>query len=151
MKKHSSWKKISTRFTTQDEPGDPQNKLDNVNWDVDSELVIKFLTIPSSKNYTALRLQLQRCKSEWMREFLSHEGLQYVFIALKQTSERTSVKFLDAVMQVELVKCIKAVMNSKVGMEYVVENGVLVHKLALGKEQFLGGEGYLQGCYCSLN
>ncbi len=141
MKKQSSWKKLAKRLSSKDDKDgaeDLSSNLDNIDWDVDSELVIKFLTLPSSKNYAALRRQLEKCRPEWMTEFLSHDGLNLIFIALRQMAERSYIRFADAVLQLELVRCIKAVMNSKVGMEFVVENGVLVHNLILGEQNDKG-------------
>ena len=140
MKKTKSWKEfVKKKFTSDEVDGKDKedellNNLSEINWNVDSELVIKFLTIPTAKNYTALRRQLENCDAEWMTEFLAHDGLEVMFSALRQMSERSYIKFVDAVLQLELVRCIKAVMNSKIGMEFVSDNGEMVHKLTLGKE-----------------
>ena len=141
MKKNNrSWKEfVKKKFSNDEADGNDSNKenglidnLDQINWNVDSELVIKFLTIPTAKNYTALRRQLENCSGSWMTEFLEHDGLEIMFSAMRQMSERSYVKFADAVLQLELVRCIKAVVNSKVGMEFVTNHGDMVHKLALG-------------------
>ena len=141
MKRTSrSWKEfVKKKFTVDEADGNERDKenglienLDQINWNVDSELVIKFLTIPTAKNYTALRRQLENCSGPWMTEFLEHDGLEIMFSAMRQMSERSYVKFADAVLQLELVRCIKAVVNSKVGMEFVTNHGDMVHKLALG-------------------
>ena len=130
---------MKKKFTTDETDGNDKekeiiNNLDEINWNVDSELVIKFLTIPTATNYTALRRQLENCNGAWMTEFLVHDGLEIMFSAMRQMSERSYVKFADAVLQLELARCIKAVINSKVGMEFVTNYGDMVHKLALGKK-----------------
>ncbi|XP_065059363.1 inverted formin-2-like [Rhopilema esculentum] len=140
MKKTKSWKEfVKKKFTSDETDGKDKedellNNLSEINWNVDSELVIKFLTIPTAKNYTALRRQLEICDAEWMTEFLAHDGLEVMFSALRQMSERSYIKFVDAVLQLELVRCIKAVMNSKIGMEFVSDNGEMVHKLTLAMD-----------------
>ena len=141
MKKGKSWKDVvKKKFPIDEADGDEKDKengllsnLDQINWNLDSELVIKFLTIPTAKNYTALRRQLENCNGSWMTEFLEHDGLEIMFSAMRQMSERSYIKFADAVLQLELVRCIKAVINSKIGMEFVTNHGDMVHKLALGK------------------
>lgn len=142
MKSRKSWKEfVKKRFTNDDtdssggkeaERSEFINNLDQINWNVDSELVIKFLTIPTAKNYTALRKQLENCSKGWMTEFLQHDGLEVMFSAMRQMTERSYMKFADAVLQLELVRCIKAVINSKTGMDFVIDHGDMVHKLALG-------------------
>ena len=139
--KTGGWRKLAKKISRDDADGQSKSsKLDlaNVNWDIDSELVIKFMTIPSTQNYTALRKQLQSSSPEWMTEFLSHGGLKFMFSALRQMGERTFVKFADAVLQLEMVRCIKAVLNSRTGMAFVSDSGEMVEKLALGKTCRLG-------------
>ena len=142
MFKSKSWKKVvKEKLTTSDQTDAKEREkeeevlshLDEINWDVESELVIKFLTLPNARNYTALRRQLEKCDAVWMTEFLEHDGLEIMFSALRQMAQRSYMKFADAVLQLELIRCIKAVMNSKVGMEFVIDHGEMVHKLTLGE------------------
>lgn len=144
MKKTKSWKEfVKEKFVNDQTDGTEEkerdeiiNNLDQINWNVDSELVIKFLTIPTAKNYTALRKQLESCNKAWMTKFLEHDGLEVMFSGMRQMSERSYIQFADAVLQLELVRCIKAVINSKVGMDFVTTHGDMVYKLALGMTFF---------------
>lgn len=106
--------------------------------DIDPELCINLLRIPSLKNFSALHPKLAKCSSEWMWEFLSLGGLEILMNALEILSMRLSAEsghfvFMDAFVAVECVQCIKEVLNSHAGVQYFVSSPDLVSQLAYGK------------------
>ena len=107
--------------------------LDSITFNIDSEQGFKLLLMPSIKVYTALRKKLQSCETDWMTEFLSQGGLRFLFTAVSDMGKKNFIQFADAVLQLEMVRCIKAVLNSRTGMDCVTNDGEMVSKLALGK------------------
>ena len=144
--KESSWGKISRVLSSpleDEKDGDTNSKsrkqsepaidVDNITFDIDSEQGLRLLFVPSMKVYSALRKKLQSCNTDWMTEFLSQGGLRFLFTAVNDMGKRNFIQFADAVLQLEMVRCIKAVLNSRTGMDCVTDDGDMVSKLALGK------------------
>ena len=101
--------------------------------EVGAELFIKFLRIPSLKNYTSLKRKLEICTPEWMAEFLHINGLGALFEVIEKLSDRGFARFTDVFVQLECVRCVKAVMSSKTGLEYMAQSPESVNQLAKGK------------------
>ncbi|EDO35344.1 predicted protein [Nematostella vectensis] len=98
--------------------------------DVDPELFIKFMRIPSLKNYSSLQRKLERAGESWMREFLYYGGMETLFEVLEKLGSRGMLKFTDAFVQLECVRCIKAVLNSRHGLEFMTESADRTRQLA---------------------
>lgn len=101
--------------------------------DVEPELFIKFVRIPSLKTYASLRSKLDICTKEWLTEFLELGGLTSLFEVLRKLSERGLGKFSDAFLQLECVRCIKSVMNNVTGLQFMASDSSLTRHLATGK------------------
>ena len=101
------WKKLANAgaLWKQDHQDGQEVDLDNLS-EVEPELVIKFVQIPSLKTYTSLIAKLKSCPKKWMTEFLVLGGLTTLFEVLEKLSERGLAKFSDAFLQVEIVRCI---------------------------------------------
>ncbi|XP_041454485.1 inverted formin-2-like isoform X2 [Lytechinus variegatus] len=93
------------------------------------ELCIQLLRIPSINNYTGLKKRIQTSSTEWLEGFLELDGLGVLLDVVERLSDR-GMSFADAYLQVEIVGCIKAVMNSKTGMDFLIESVDFTRKLA---------------------
>ena len=102
------------------------------------ELCIQLLRIPSINNYTGLKKRIQSGSQEWLEGFLELDGLGVLLDVVERLSGR-GMSFADAYLQVEIVGCIKAVMNSKAGMDFLIESNDFTRKLARGKPNSPGG------------
>ena len=108
---------------------------------IEPELCVNLLRIPSLKNFSALHPKLAKCSTEWMWEFLSLEGLEVLMNALEILSVRLSANthcaFMDAFVALECVQCIREVLNSQAGVHYFVSSPDLVSQLAYGKSWYM--------------
>ncbi|XP_072041000.1 inverted formin-2-like isoform X2 [Amphiura filiformis] len=97
----------------------------------DPELCIQWLQIPTVHNYAGLKKRIRTANqdAEWMDKFLGLDGLDVLFEVLQRFSDR-SLSFTDAYLQLEIVGCIKAVMNSKAGLDFIVDHDDFTRKLA---------------------
>ena len=100
--------------------------------EIDPELFIKFVRIPSLKTYANLIRKLESCSKKWLTEFLELGGLTSLFEVLEKLSERGLAKFSDAFLQLECVRCIKTVMNNVTGLEFMSNNPSLANQLVTG-------------------
>ena len=127
------WRKLATvgRFKIQDDvDGEVEpHKLR----EIEPELFIKFLRIPSLKTYSSLTKRLEGRPTKWLTEFLLLGGLSTLFEVLENLSQRSMAKFSDAFLQLECVRCIKAVMNNAAGLEFIINNTSLTTQLVTGK------------------
>lgn len=87
----------------------------------DPELALSFLQRGTS-NFTSLRARLSSCSDDWMLGFLDQDGLELLFGCLVKLGEKGFAKFTDAIDQLSCVGCIRAVMNSKVGLDHLVDS-----------------------------
>lgn len=134
----SRWRKISR-----------ENK-DGMIADADPELCVKLLETPSLKNFSGIRPRLEKPASkEWLREFLTLGGLDCLLDGLSSLSSGSGVsRCTGALEQIECVRCIKAVMNSSVGLELMTRNSDLTRSLTKGERD----EKYLYAMkYCLLS
>lgn len=111
---------------------DSSDELHNMK-DIEPELFIKFVRIPSLKTYTSLIRKLEQCSKKWLTEFLVLGGLTSLFEVLEKLSGRSLAKFSDAFLQLECVRCIKAVLNNVTGLEFITNDSSLTNQLVIGK------------------
>ena len=71
-------------------------------------------------NISGLKKRLQKADKEWMEKFLEQGGLSSIFNALDAFEGRGFSSIPDAVRQLTCVECIKAVMNSEVGLNFII-------------------------------
>lgn len=106
---------------------------------IEPELCISLLRVPSLKNFSALHPKLCKCSAEWMSEFLALGGLDVLMNSLEILSVRLSaqhfhIAFMDAFVALECVQCIKEVLNSQAGVLYFQSSPELVCQLVYGKK-----------------
>lgn len=70
---------------------------------------------------------------DWLEDFLGLDGLGVLFESLERLGERGFSSIADALLQLECVLCIKAVMNSTTGLDYITNDSSYVRKLAKGE------------------
>ena len=107
---------------------------DNNDDDLDPDECIDLLQLGSRMQiFFAVRAKILDCSKKWMKEFVRQGGLGYLFDALEDlTDKRRSYGISEACEILECVSCIKAVMNSKAGLEAMVERKECSRKLANG-------------------
>ncbi|XP_022091618.1 inverted formin-2-like isoform X2 [Acanthaster planci] len=93
------------------------------------ELCIRLLRLPTLNNYTGLKKRIANSDKEWLQRFLELDGLDVLLESVVRLSSR-GMTMAQAYLQIEVVNCIKAVMNSKAGLEYICENEEYTRKLA---------------------
>ena len=100
----------------------------------DPELVISYLQ-HGFENFAGLKRKLATCSDDWLVQFLDRKGLELIFASLAKLGERGYARITDAVVQLSCVGCIKAVMNSKTGLEYITDSPRFVSMLAQGTQK----------------
>uniref|UniRef100_A0A8C7ALW8 GBD/FH3 domain-containing protein n=2 Tax=Neovison vison TaxID=452646 RepID=A0A8C7ALW8_NEOVI len=97
----------------------------------DPELCTRLLQMPSVVNYSGLRKRLEGSDGGWMVQFLEQSGLDLLLEALARLSGRGVARISDALLQLTCVSCVRAVMNSQQGIEYILSNQAYVRQLSL--------------------
>ncbi|XP_043373679.1 inverted formin-2 isoform X2 [Dermochelys coriacea] len=94
------------------------------------ELCIRLLQMPSVVNYSGLKKRLESSDDTWMVQFLEQSGLDLLLEALDRLSGRGVSRISDALLQLTCINCVRALMNSHKGIEYIVSNEGYVRKLS---------------------
>lgn len=94
------------------------------------EFCVRLLKSPSVQNYYGIRSKLKSSSQDWMAEFLDNDGMEVLLGALERLSSRKL--FVDAVMLLECTCCIKTVLNSKAGLEFMIGNRAFTRRLGRG-------------------
>lgn len=96
------------------------------------ELCIRLLQVPTVVNYSGLKKRLEGSDQTWMVQFLELSGLDLLLEALDRLSGRGCSRITDALLQLTCVNCVKAVMNSSIGIHFIMEHEGYVRKLSQG-------------------
>ncbi|XP_067895130.1 inverted formin-2-like isoform X2 [Heterodontus francisci] len=118
-----NWARVKERITPQD---NTEANLENA----DPELCIRLLQVPTVVNYSGLKKRLENSDNGWMVQFLELDGLDLLLEALDRLSGRGVAKIADALLQLTCVKCVRAVMNSPKGFDYIINNEGYIRKLS---------------------
>lgn len=94
------------------------------------EYCVRLLKSPSVQNYYGFRSKLKSFTDDWMSEFLDNDGMEVLLGALERLNSRKL--FVDAVMLLECTSCIKTVLNSKAGLEFMIGNRKFTRRLGRG-------------------
>ncbi|KAL2082736.1 hypothetical protein ACEWY4_022554 [Coilia grayii] len=100
---------------------DPDARLEANLENADPELCIKLLQVPSMVNYSGLRRRLEASNRDWMLQFLELGGLDLLMEAVERLSGRGCARIADALLQLTCVGCVRAIMNSATGINFIVE------------------------------
>ena len=71
-------------------------------------------------NFRGLMHRLKTADQQWMEQFLALGGLTAIFDALEVLARLGFSSIVDALKQLECVACVKAVMNNKFGLEFII-------------------------------
>lgn len=99
----------------------------------DPELCIRLLQVPTVVNYSGLKRRLQASDRAWMLQFLELGGLDLLMEALDRVSGRGCARIADALLQLTCVGCVRAIMNSTAGINFIVEAEGYVRTLSQGE------------------
>ncbi|XP_037687623.1 inverted formin-2 isoform X2 [Choloepus didactylus] len=94
------------------------------------ELCTRLLQVPSVVNYSGLRKRLESSDGGWMVQFLEQSGLDLLLEALARLSGRGVARIADALLQLTCISCVRAVLNSPQGIEYILSNQGYVRQLS---------------------
>lgn len=101
--------------------------------DTEPELCVKLLQKPSIKNYSGLKTILQQASEQWIKDFLGNGGMGVLLLSLEQLgSVDSTAEFFKTVMRLECVFCIKSILNSTAGINYMAENIQFTRQLGRG-------------------
>lgn len=91
------------------------------------------------RNLGQIKRAIQSADETWTEEFIEHRGLGAILDCLAVLGERNVDSLSDAIPRLEVVACLKAVMNCRYGLDCLVKRGgkegSLVGKIALGKRE----------------
>ena len=94
------------------------------------------LLTPTIRNYLGLILYIKRSSDEKISKILEKNTLPLIFTALCSMPPHKS--FSDAVLELLLVRCVKHIINLKIGMAYLIENDRdLINGMTIGKFMFV--------------
>ena len=110
------WKKAKTKLVSSSTSAKQSGELALEG--ADPELCISLFQ--RGLNISGLKQRLRSADVEWMESFLEHGGLSSIFDALDVLGERGFNSLKDALRQLNCVACIKAVMNSEVGLNFII-------------------------------
>ena len=85
----------------------------------DPELCITLLE--RGLNFTGLKQRLRAADQEWIEQFITIGGIPALFDALEALGKKGFSSIVDAIRQLECVGCVRAVMNNRFGLEFIVE------------------------------
>lgn len=129
-----SWKaarKIIRRET--EGCGSPVNGIEASLDGADPELCITLFE--RGLNFGGLRRRILQADQPWMEEFLASGGLTAIFDALDSLGRKGFTSIADALRQLDCVGCVKATMNNRFGLEFIIHTPEqnFVRKLAQGE------------------
>ena len=99
----------------------------------DPEICVNLLSRPSAKTYADLNVRLRQCSRDWLLRFLDARGLDVLMDSIDVMSAKRVTALADALTLLECVTCVKSIMNSKVGMEFLTTNHSLIGKFIRGR------------------
>lgn len=71
-------------------------------------------------NFGGLKSRLRSADQQWMESFLEHGGLSAIFDAMEALGRKGFSSMADALRQLDCVACVKAVMNSSFGLDFII-------------------------------
>ncbi|KAL4230469.1 FH2 domain-containing protein 1 [Mactra antiquata] len=93
--------------------------------------IIELLRAPSVQTYTTIKKRLDKHKNEpgWISDFLQNDGLDLLFESLEQICINQCDHFLNVILQNSCVECVRTVMDSSLGLDYIIENKEFTQKI----------------------
>lgn len=127
----SKWKKKNPLLKMQSKVMDAitGENIDNLS----PEVCIGLLKNANLKFLSNLNRKLKQNDKTWNGEFLDLNGAQALLDLVDALGVRRVTQLSDALLLLECVQCVKTIMNSKMGLAYLVENGADLNRLVRGK------------------
>lgn len=97
------------------------------------EICVKMMHIPTVKTIGLLKRKIKKSEKSWIQGFLEAEGLSVLLDCVDNLSAGRVTQLSEALLLLEVVDCIKTVINSKLGMDYLVKADNDTKKLIKGK------------------
>ncbi|KAH3836366.1 hypothetical protein DPMN_109736 [Dreissena polymorpha] len=91
----------------------------------------------SLKLLAALNKKLKQNDGSWNKEFLEQGGWAALMSLVDALGVRRVIQLSDAMLLLECVQCVKSLMNSKMGLGYLVEHGGTLNHLVRGSYRYL--------------
>lgn len=104
--------------------------------EVSPEFCVRLLRFPSIQTYCGIHSKLKTSSNDWILEFLENNGMEVLLDTLENLGS-LKLFFDAAVMLLECASCIKTVMNSKTGLDFMVGNRDFTRRLGRGNVNFL--------------
>ena len=98
-----------------------------------AERTLREIRSPTLGTYGNLKRRLAQCSPKGMRCFLESQGLDLLLDSLHKLTLKKNPTIVNAVLQVQCVDCVKAVMDSQIGLNLIIENKDYIQKLATGE------------------
>lgn len=93
--------------------------LSNLDFDKCSpEICVTLMHRPTIQNVGALKRKLKSCSTEWLHAFVTKGGLDNLLDY--SSGERHLHQLSDALLLLECISCVRVVMNSRQGLEYII-------------------------------
>lgn len=85
--------------------------------------------------FSGMKHRLRSADQNWMESFLEQGGLLAIFEALQTLGDTTVDSLTSAMKQLDCVACIRAVLNSQVGLNFIIHypDSKLILKLSEGE------------------
>ena len=96
-------------------------------------ICIDFLKSPNLKLLSSLNKKLKHNNADWNEEFLELHGSDVLLDIVDALGYKRVTKLSDALLLLESVECVKTIMNSKMGLDYLVQHGDYLKKLVKGE------------------
>jgi hypothetical protein len=97
------------------------------------EVCVDMLRTPTVKAFTALKKKLKKTDKAWTQGFLDGGGLDVLLDAIDIIGGRRVTELSEALKVLECVSCVTKLVNSKMGMSFLVQHGSYTKKLIKGK------------------
>ncbi|CAN8012163.1 unnamed protein product [Ixodes pacificus] len=94
------------------------------------ESVVSLLRHGGATQVAGARRSLMGASLPWIERFLSLGGLEALFGVLERSG---SASLRDTLLQVHCVDCLRAVMNARAGLDFIVREPRYTRKLAHGQ------------------
>lgn len=103
----------------------------------DPEVCVDMLRSPTVKAFTALKNKLKKADKAWNQGFLDVGGLDVLLDAIDIIGSRRVTDLSEALKMLECVACVTKLVNTKMGLSFLVQHGSYTKKLVKGKPVFM--------------
>ena len=130
--KERLWRRVSNSVAKKEN----NSAIDFEGISLTEEFCENILTKPDSKTYATLNKWLLSCSNEWLQEFLQCNSLKMIFSTLNFMGMKKA-NFFDAVIELQIINVIKTVINTTIGIEFLIDDSDLIFNLAYGRLYFI--------------